>query len=276
MKILVIDKDPLTAQFIKMKLEPLGHKVSSETSKNDAVKHCQSNEYDVIILDPSPLTSPRTLVLDLRRSALRYPYTILMSQSPVSQEEALNFGINDILKKPANPAELDNKIDNANYFSKLVKRIGDDSEDFPSAGGIIAKSAFNQLFLSAIDRADRYGENTFLLFISLNNYNDIYATEGPYAADYAVAKLSQHLVTLRRQSDIVGQTAVNEYSLLLQRPIYETEPTEAANRFTESLIGYEGFQTLDTKNIELNITLTSIPSGARPFNHTFRPLDETT
>jgi CheY-like chemotaxis protein len=274
MKILVVDKDPLTAQFIKAKLEPLGHQVTAETSKNEAAKNCQSNHYDIVMLDPSPLTSPRTLILDIRRAAMNYPYTILLSQSVISQEDALKFGVNDVLAKPLNPEDLDQKIQNAEFFSKLVKRMGDDSEDFPRAGGIIAKSAYNQLFLSAIDRSHRYGESTYLIFISLSNYSDIYATEGPYAADYAVAKLSQYLVTLRRQSDIVGQTANNEYSLILQRPMYETEPVDAANRFTESLMSYEGFKTLDTKNIEISIKLVNIPSGTRPVENVFRPLDE--
>ena len=166
---------------------------------------------------------------------------------------------------------LDDIVEQARYFTHLVKHISDDSEDFPSAGGVISKSAFNQIFLSSIDRADRYGENTFILFISMSSYKEVYATEGPYVAEYAMAKLSQYLVTLRRQSDIIGQIAPNEYALILQRPLYETEPTEAASRFIEALASYPGFMKLDTKNIEINVTLASVPDGRRPVNKTFRP-----
>lgn len=272
MKIYVIDRDPMSAQFIKSKLEPLGHKIEGETSKSDAVNYCQDHEHDLIFIDPSPLTTPRTLVLDIRRSTPYYPYTLLMTQSPMSSEEALKFGVNDVFAKPIDPVVLDRKVENAAYFISLLKRMGDDSEDFPSAGGVIAKSAFNQLFLSSVDRADRYGEETYMLLISMSNYKDIYANEGPYAADYAVAKLSQYLVSLRRQSDIIGQTAVNEYSLLLQRPVYENEPVEAAGRFAEALSRYEGFKELDASRIEINVTLASIPSGDRRVNNTFECL----
>lgn len=273
MKILVIDKDPLPAQFISSRLEPLGHQIFSEPSKKQAVKRCQSDEFDLIILDPSPLTSPRALILDIRRNSPYAPYSIMLSETPASKEDILKFGVNDALAKPINQELLDQKIENAKYFIELSKRISDDSEDFPSAGGIIGKSAFNQLFLSAIDRADRYGESTFLLLVSLSNYSEIYSTQGPYAADYAVAKLSQHLITLRRQTDIIGQTAPNEYALLLQRPVYETEPMDAANRFTENLANYDGFASLDAKDIELSITLVSIPNGEQPVKNIFRPLE---
>ena len=56
----------------------------------------------------------------------------------------------------------------------------------------------------------------------MTGYQTIYEAEGPYAADYVVAKLSKHLVQLRRQSDIIAQTEGYEYALLLQRPYYET------------------------------------------------------
>ncbi|MBX2834204.1 MAG: response regulator [Micavibrio sp.] len=270
MKIYVIDKDPMIAQFINSKMEPLGHKIIGETSKKAAAEYCQNNDVDMVFLDPSPLTSPRALVSDIRRQTPYYPYTVLMSNEDITQQDALKLGVNDVIAKPFDPAKLDEKIDNANRFLKLVKRMADDSEDFPSAGGIIAKSAYNQLFLSAVDRADRYGENTYLMFISLSSYKDIFANEGPYAADYTVAKLSQYLVTLRRQSDIIGQTSPFEYSLILSRPIYETEPREAAARFIESLSTYDGFKNLDTKNIYLNVKLMAIPSGEQIIDETFK------
>ena len=77
------------------------------------------------------------------------------------------MGCNDLLKKPVSGEKLIVKSENAERMVGLVERIGDDSEDFPSAGGVIAKSAFNQLFLSSIDRADRYGE-TLLCCIHYN------------------------------------------------------------------------------------------------------------
>ena len=273
MKILIVDRDDLSAQLIKSKLEPMGHKVLQESAKNSAIERLASDPCDVIFLDPAPLTSARPAVLNIRRSTGDYPYVILMS-STATREEAIKAGTNDLLTKPLDGSILAEKMNNADRLLKLVKRIGDDSEDFPSAGGVIAKSAFNQLFLSGIDRADRYGESTFVLFISMSNYKEIYQMDGPYAADYAVAKLSQYLVLLRRQSDIIGQTAKYEYALLLQRPIYETEPVDAANRFAESLAGFGDIVSSGSTPVQITISLIDLPIGSKLVEHVITPGQE--
>lgn len=269
MKVLVVDRDALVGQLVKSKLEPQGHKVLHEAVKNNAVARMSSEEFDVIFLDPAPLTSPRPVVLNIRRTVSNYPYVFLLSET-ANRQEALKLGCNDVMNKPFDAALLDEKIDNAQRLTALMRRIGDDSEDFPSAGGVIAKSAYNQLFLSAVDRADRYGERTYMLFISLSNYKEIRDLDGVYAADYAVAKLSQYLVLLRRQSDIIGQTAKYEYALMLQRPVYDTEPVEAASRFTESLAGCLDIVAPGAAPVDITVTLLDVPVGSKVVEHVIR------
>ena len=270
MKILVVDQDALATQLIRSKLEPQGHQIVEEPVKNNAVDRLAKDDFDMVFIDPVPLTEPRQMILNMRRSVKNYPYIILTSET-IPVEEAAKSGANDLLSKPLNPEALAEKIVNAERLIELVERIGDDSEDFPSAGGVIAKSAFNQLFLSAMDRADRYGERTFILQISLSNYQDIFDLDGSYAAEFAVAKLSQYLVLLRRQSDIIGQTGKNEYSLLLQRPIYETEPTEAANRFAQELSQFKDLDSSGRTSAEVTVSLLDIPAGALTIQHVFKP-----
>lgn len=266
MKILVVDREEITAQLMSSRLETLGHKITEEPVKNNAVERLANEEFDMIFIDPAPLTSARPLILNLRRAAKNYPYIVQMSNN-ISQVEAIQSGANDAIVKPIDPEKLDVQVNNARYLTAQIKRIGDDSSDFPSAGGIIAKSAFNQLFLSAIDRADRYGERTFIVFISLTNYQEIYEAEGPYAAEYSVAKLSQYLVRLRRQSDIIAQTEAYEYALLLQRPLYETEPNEAANRFAEAIMNHKDLFVKDGIPPEITVRLIDLPVGSRIIEH---------
>lgn len=273
MKILIIDHDDVNAQMIRAKLEPAGHNIVTEPNKEKAVEKASSDDFDVIFFDPTPLTDPRKIIIDLRRYVGAYVYIILLS-SNINLENAIKAGANDILGKPLDNAALDQKLDNAQHMFGLVRRIADDSEDFPSAGGVIAKSAFNQLFLSALERADRYGERTFILFIAISNYQEILELDGAYAADYAVAKLSQYLVHLRRQSDIIGQTAKYEYALLLQRPVYETEPVEAANRFAVAMQDCEDIVSSGVTGVEINVSLIELPQSARPITHDIRPAEQ--
>lgn len=260
MKILVIDRDSLTTQLVRSKLEARGHTVVEEAVKNNALERIEREEFDAVLFDPAPLNNARPVVLGIRRSAKNYPYVTIMSHD-MDSTEALKAGANDVMGKPLDAGHLEKIIENAARLTRLIARIGDETEDFPSAGGVIAKSAFNQLFLSAIDRADRYAERSFMVFIGIKNYADIIATDGAYAAEYATAKLSQYLVRLRRQSDIIAQTGKGEYCLMLQRPIYEDEPKEAANRFAESLNRLQDMCASDSVRVEVLVRLIDVPVG---------------
>lgn len=270
MKTLVVDRDELTLNLIRSRMEPVGHEVYHEPDKSLLPSRVKEQRFDIIFVDPSPLTSARPIVLNIRRNVGYYPYIFLLSET-ASLPDAMKAGMNDVIAKPFDAASFDKKIENASRLTRMIKRIGDDKEDFPSAGGVIAKSAFNQLFLSGIDRADRYGERSFIIFISLNNYGDIKFNDGQYAADYASAKLSQYLVQIRRQSDIIGQTEKFEYALLLQRPVYETEPVEAANRFAESLAKLENMNKGGKIPAEIKLTLLDVPVGNTIVEHVFSP-----
>lgn len=269
MKILVVDRDTLSTQLVKSRLEVMGHVLIEEPVKNNALERLAKEPFDTIFFDPAPLNNARPIILGIRRAVRNYPYIVLMSQD-MTLDDAIRSGANDVMIKPLDASRLDTIIKNADYMTKLITRMGDESEDFPSAGGVIAKSAFNQLFLSALDRADRYGERSYLVFIGIRNYREVLEMDGPQAAAYAAAKLSQYLVRLRRQSDIIAQTGKSEYCLMLQRPQYETEPMEAASRFAEALSQLEDISSSEVSTVNVHVTLIDIPVGCKHAEHVIR------
>ena len=266
MKIMVIDRDSLSTQLIRSRLEPAGHHVIEESVKNNAIEHLQKEDFDAVFFDPMPLNNARPIVLGIRRAVRNYPYVILLSSS-MEREDALKSGANDFMLKPLNGAKLEANVLNAKRLTGLIQHIGDESEDFPSAGGVISKSAFNQLFLSCLDRADRYGEQAYMVFIGIKNYQEILELDGTYATEFASAKLSQYLVRLRRQSDIIAQTRKAEFCLLLQRPQYESEPIEAANRFADALAPFEDLFKAENSSVEIYVRLIDLPVGALHVEH---------
>ncbi len=270
MQIMIVDREDAAAQMLAGKLERFGHSVSHEPNKDKAVQRALAERTQVFLFDPSPVNMARNYILGLRRNLPNYPYIFSFSNE-LSVKEAIQSGANDVFSKPIDLESIQQKFQNADYLIKLVNRIGDDSEDFPSAGGVIAKSAFNQLFLSALERADRYAERTYILFISVSNYKEILEMDGAYAADYAVAKLSQYLVRLRRQSDIIGQTAKYEYALLLQRPQFESEPVQAADRFAQSLAQCEDIVSSGATPVEITVALAELPLGNIAQKHVLQP-----
>lgn len=266
MKILIIDRDVVTANLLKSRLAPLGHAVEIHAEKTEGLDKIVAEGWDVIFLDPSPLTTVKPLVVTIRRNNRRNVYMILLSSS-LTHHDALAGGFNDFLPKPSDMNLMLNMVDNAQRLTVLQKYLSDDKEDFPSAGGVIAKSAFNQLFLSSLDRADRYGELAHIIFISLDNYNLIAAEHGQYDADLVVAKLAQHLVRMRRQSDIIAQTRKNEYALLLIRPLTESEPVDATHRFAESLSRCHDLPLNQKMTVEIKVALMRLPTGEIGVEH---------
>ena len=65
----------------------------------------------------------------------------------------------------------------------------------------------------------------------------------------------------------VAQTERFEYALLLQRPLYETEPEEAANRFAEAVAGFKDFFAAGEVAPEVTVKLVDLPVGSQIVEH---------
>jgi CheY-like chemotaxis protein len=268
MKCLIVDSDKVASELVQSRLSALGIKSAIEPGRNIALKRLEAEPFDFIVLDPAPMRDARPFIREARRVLKANPYMVLASESH-TLEEAVKSGFNDLLPKPLDSGAVDKMDESARTLTELVNHLGDDKEDFKSSGGIIAKSAFNQLFLACIDRADRYAERSYLLFISLENYKEIIEKDGPYPGEFSAAQLAKNLVRLRRQSDIIGQTRRNEYVLLLQRPVFETEPIEAAHRFAEALSKMHDITSAGAMRAKLAVRLIDLPLGAKRVEHVF-------
>ncbi len=267
MKILIIDRDQLSSQLLAGRLKEQNHEVFEQQIKNDAIESLASQHVDVVFVDPSPMKDVRAIALNIRRTIRSYPYIIFMSVENIELEQVVEAGCNDFIQKPLDLSAVEEKIKNAKNMLNMINRINDSSEDFPSAGGVIAKSAFNQLFLSAIDRGTRYNERSYVLSIGIENYHEIKSLDGAYNAEYAASKLAYHLVRLRRQSDVIGQTGPHEYSLLLQRTQNENEALEAAKRFASTLEEIEDLRPVEGGDVRIYVNLTDLPMGKLTYEY---------
>lgn len=265
MKILIIDRDRLSSQLMVSKLKAEGHEIAEESVKSEAIERIEKGEhFDVIFVDPSPMKDARAIMLNIRRMSHRYPFIVLMANEDdeeVTLDSTFQAGGNSFIRKPIDNLIVADKVRQAMHMKSMIQKIGDDSEDFPSAGGVISKSAFNQLFLSCLDRGNRYGELSYTLSIGVENYSEIETLDGKYNAEYVSSKLASHLVRLRRQSDIIGQTGVNEYSLLLMRTQHPNEAKDAAARFAQNLEELTDLALSPTVKVKLYVRLTSLPNG---------------
>jgi len=262
MDILVIDRESLTNQLISSKLTAAGHTVTVEPNKNEAFEKIKSRPFDCIMVDPYPLSEARPVVVGIWRSIQTpvKPYLLLLSKS-ATPEEAILAGANDVLIKPFSSADIETKTGNAERLMDISRHLARE-DNVHSSGGMIGKAAFNQLYLSAIDRAFRYGERSLIVFVEMTNYDAIAAAAGAEAAEETVRQLTEKMTYMRRQSDVIGRLGAKDFGILLQRPQYETEPVDAINRFSEILDKFN--QEFADKSLapQLELNLVELPQGA--------------
>jgi CheY-like chemotaxis protein len=262
MDILVIDRESLTNQLISSKLTAKGHTVTIEPNKNEAFEKIKTHAYDCIMVDPYPLSEARPVIIGIWKNvrASVKPYLLLLSKTATA-EEAILAGTNDVLVKPFNSADIETKTDNAARLMDICRHLAQE-DNVHSSGGIIGKAAFNQLFLSAIDRSFRYGERSLVVFIEMTNYKEALAAAGAEAVEAAVKQLTEKMTYMRRQSDVIGRLSAACFGILLQRPQYEAEPMDAINRFAEVLGKFH--DDFADKGIapRLELTLVELPQGA--------------
>lgn len=262
MDILVIDREPLTNQLLSSKLLAKGHTVVIEPNKNEAFEKIKAGTVNCILLDPTPLSDARPVVVGIWkniRSAVK-PYIILLSKA-ATQEEAVRAGANDVLIKPFSTLDIDTKIGNAERLMEICEHLVKE-DDWHSSGGLIGKEAFNQLFLSAMDRSFRYAERSLIVFLSMINYDEILSACGEEGVNETIRQLTEKMTFMRRQSDVIGRLGSHDFGILLQRPQYETEPMDAINRFSEILDKfYHGFEDR-ARAPKVELHLVELPQGA--------------
>jgi len=263
MDILVIDRESLTNQLISTKLTAKGHTVTVEANKNEAFDKIRTHPYDCIMVDPYPLSEARPVVVGIWKNITTpiKPYLLLLSKS-ATPAEAILAGTNDVLIKPFSSLDIDNKVGNAARMMEISQHMAKE-DNVHSAAGMIGKAAFNQLLLSALDRAFRYGERSLIVFIDIMNYDEIIAN-GEKSADATMAKLNEKMTFMRRQSDVIGRLGPQSFGILLQRPQYETEPMDAINRFSEILDKLYSEFDYDSTAVapQLELNLVELPQGA--------------
>ncbi len=262
MQLLIIDRDELSNQLLTSRLEGRGYDVVVEPNKNEALEFLKKESPEVILFDPAPIQDARAIVISIYKTLKgRYePQFILLSKT-MDQGDALAAGANDLISKPISNQGLEDKFDNLDRLVGYVSRLNRE-EQFESQRGVINKEAFNELFLSAIDRAHRYAERSYVVFIDIKT------------DDKTFAEMCEKLRYIRRQSDVIGRTGKHEFGILLQRPQYESEPFDATTRFTE-VLSQRVSELKDGTDIEINLHLIEIPIGAAHI-HTRVTQEETT
>lgn len=268
MKILIIDRDEAHTQQMSKRLESMGYDVLVESKRDVAAQTLARENVGLVFIDPAPLSEPKQAISALRNAAQSNPYIVMMGHE--AKEDWLSTGVNIYIEKPLSGDTVESTALHAANFINLKNKLANIDKDFPSGGGIIAKSAFNELFLSAIELADRRGDSTYCLFIGIENYKEILASESEYSIKQTTARLAHTLAKVRRQSDILAQTDDAEYVIMFLGASKIDEPEEATHRFIETFSSMTDMTSGEVSPVELSFHLIEIPTGVCYVEKIFR------
>lgn len=268
-KVMIVDRDRETTDLIEAVMDNLGLvEIDFEPVRNRAIERIQEGRYNAVFFDPSPNTEElRAFIIGARRNNNNYvPITVMSRQ--VDDSEAFACGANDHLPKPLSVEDFKSKIRNMKNMTDLIERFKDDHKDSVSRDGVISKTAFYQIFISCLDRADRYGEETYLIFVRIDNIHDLQSIYGESVVEDICDKMKKYTVKIRRLSDIVGRTSTNELCLMIVRPMNQNEPLMAVQRFADSIADYAPMISAGDAKAQLSVHLMAIPSGRVVFSKT--------
>lgn len=260
MKILIIDRDRDAVLSLQTWLEAEGHTVTVEPVRKTALEMINEQSFDLIAIDPAPLSSVRQIALPLRWEQREdYFYLVLLGHD-IEDAEVIRSGMNDKVAKPFYVESVQRVVKNAERLTAFMNklRVG---ENLSYQDRVFSQRAFYQLVLSALDRAYRYAEQAYLLIIRVDNYQDIAARLGPERMMVFHRELSTYLSKLCRISDFLGHSDEAEFGLLLLRPAVDREPQDAAERFAIALRDFQSQNESSGIIPRFTIDLWALPSG---------------
>lgn len=260
MKILIVDRDRLASQLLQNRLEAEGHEVVVEPVRKTAFELVDQQHFEIVAFDPAPLPSARQVTLPLRWEQREdYLYLIQLGHD-INHEDMVRCGLNDAIAKPFDWQEVQEKIANAKRLTEFMHRLSHTPEVRSINEFVFGKRAFCKLVLSALDRANRYGEQGYLLSIRMDNLDRIAQAIGEEKALQMFGNTEKYLSKLHRLSDFLGHTETAEYTLLLLRPAVDTEPQDALERFSIALREFQ-VQYQGAEQPHFTIELWELPSA---------------
>ncbi len=124
MKILIVEDDDKTAEYLAEGLKQAGFRVCRAADGLDGLSKAKSEPFDLAVVDIMlPKLDGLSMIGELRSSGLKLPVIVLSAKDSVeSKIKGLETGSDDYLAKPFSFAELLARI------QALLRRAGDASE----------------------------------------------------------------------------------------------------------------------------------------------------
>lgn len=224
MKILIVDGDQLFARLLRTKLEKWGHVVHVENDGAAAYERIRREPFRMVFLDwDLPGINGDDLCRRIRE--LKRPrYTYIIFYTAKSDKDSLVAGLeagaDDYLIKPLNIVELRLRMKNGKRLLNLEDELREGAGT-DSATGVVNGASFRQFFRVALAEAKRTDARGVLMFVTVENYDQVYEDAGVGPANSLMAAVARMLCRNVRESDLVSRFAKNQFCVMLQNTYWD-------------------------------------------------------
>lgn len=251
-KIMIVDDDTISLNFVKSHLEPWGLKVKILENIEDFWQTLNDFSPYLLILD---MEMPQMGGLDLCRlvrSDSRWaslPIIFLTShRDPAAINQAFAAGADDFVNKPIVGSELVIRVINRIERVKLLRK----STEVDPVTGVIHRNRFVERLISFFCLAERYNHNLCIVVIKINNLTEIKNQYNLSVADQLSMSLGKYLKYKLRREDLITSWQDGIFVISMYPSIKEAIQPRLDKIF--KFLKYHNFQvSYDQEMIDLQV-----------------------
>lgn len=240
LKLLMVEDSEDDSQLLLRELVKSGFATDIQRVDNKAalMNALQDRSWDIAITDHNlPGFSSSEAIECIKRSGLDIP--VIIVSASISEQDAvagMRSGASDYIMKD-NMARLVPAIEREMREAQIRKQHRQSEDiirqlaDFDVLTGLINRSRFEELLLSAMGKVRENNIEYALLYIDLDQFKVVNDTCGHVAGDALLKQLANVLSKEVRSNDALGRLGGDEFGLLI-----ENCPAESARHAAEKLL----------------------------------------
>ena len=244
--ILITDDDQSSRIVMRSILEKSGYKISEASSGMEALKFCQNQMPDLILMDAlMPVmdgftTCEKIMSMDCDS----YPTILMITalQDEGTLERAFAAGATDFIMKPINMTVLQQRVSRALHSGNVDRHIHhlsyyDNLTALPNRTFFVERSKY------LIESAAIHNTRVAVMFMDLDRFKLVNDSQGHESGDRLLKTFSKRLESCVRSADIVARLGGDEFTVVLNNIKNPEDAGKVAEKILQTL--REPFTFLD-------------------------------
>ncbi|MBC8402753.1 MAG: diguanylate cyclase, partial [Candidatus Marinimicrobia bacterium] len=287
LSVLIVEDDPNILAQLSFHLKRDGYKIDTATDGDIAIKKIEDGQkYDLIILD---IMMPRVTGIEVCKTVRNqynlYEMPILISSALSESHDVvkgLEVGANDYITKPFQRVELIARVKNLlslkymNDIARANEQLANTRALYDDLTGLPNRTYLYNKLQEAIIECNRDNSIIATLFVNIDRFKAINNSLGHGAGDIYLRELSQKLLGIAHQDDIVTRLYTDTFAVVKTGVKKNGYEKNVIAEFAQNILNVINTPTI-INQYELkrsaSIGISLYPEGTRTVNDILRYAD---